>query len=71
MQNHKNYESPFSTRYASSEMQYLFSADMKFTTWRALWIALAEAEQREGLAAAQFPAEAGRLPFPHRGRPSL
>ena len=30
-------------------MQYLFSADMKFTTWRALWIALAEAEQREGL----------------------
>ncbi len=49
MKDNRNYESPFSTRYASAEMQYLFSADMKFTTWRALWIALAEAEQREGL----------------------
>ncbi len=43
------YISPFSTRYASGEMQYLFSADKKFTTWRALWIALAEAEQKAGL----------------------
>ena len=43
------YLSPFSTRYASKEMQYLFSADKKFTTWRALWIALAEAEQQAGL----------------------
>lgn len=43
------YISPFSTRYASPEMQYLFSADKKFTTWRALWIALAEAEQKAGL----------------------
>jgi adenylosuccinate lyase len=43
------YESPFSTRYASDEMQYLFSADCKFKTWRKLWIALAEAEQKAGL----------------------
>ena len=43
------YVSPFSTRYASDEMQYLFSADKKFKTWRRLWIALAEAEQRVGL----------------------
>ncbi len=43
------YISPFSTRYASDEMQYLFSADHKFKTWRRLWIALAEAEQQAGL----------------------
>ena len=43
------YISPFSTRYASDEMQYLFSADKKYKTWRKLWIALAEAEQRVGL----------------------
>lgn len=43
------YVSPFSTRYASPEMQYLFSADKKFRTWHAFWIALAEAEQRAGL----------------------
>ncbi len=43
------FESPFSTRYASDEMQYLFSADKKFRTWRRLWIALARAEQAEGL----------------------
>ena len=44
-----NYISPFSTRYASPEMQYLFSADKKFKTWRRLWIALAEAEKKAGL----------------------
>ena len=44
-----NYESPFSTRYASKEMQYLFSADFKFKTWRRLWIALAKAEKELGL----------------------
>ncbi len=44
-----NYISPFSTRYASKEMQYLFSAEKKFLTFRRLWIALAEAEQRAGL----------------------
>ena len=43
------FESPFSTRYASEEMQYLFSAEMKFRTWRRLWIALAKAEQAEGV----------------------
>ncbi len=44
------FESPFSTRYASDEMQYLFSAEKKFRTWRKLWIALARAEQAEGLS---------------------
>ena len=43
------YESPFSTRYASAEMQYLFSPDKKFTTWRRLWIALAKGEKMLGL----------------------
>ena len=43
------YESPFSTRYASAEMQRLFSADYKFKTWRRLWIALAKAERELGL----------------------
>ena len=43
------YESPFNMRYASKEMQELFSPDMKFKTWRRLWIALAEAEMELGL----------------------
>jgi len=43
------YESPFNSRYASSEMQELFSPDMKFKTWRRLWIALAQAEKELGL----------------------
>ncbi|WP_130837647.1 adenylosuccinate lyase [Lachnoclostridium sp. Marseille-P6806] len=43
------YSSPLSERYASREMQYIFSQDMKFTTWRKLWIALAEAEKELGL----------------------
>ena len=46
---HDRYISPFSTRYASREMQFLFSEDHKFGTWRRLWIALARAEQRQGL----------------------
>ena len=46
---HDQYISPFSTRYASAEMQYLFSDDKKFRTWRKLWIALAKAEQHQGL----------------------
>ncbi|MDR2524823.1 MAG: adenylosuccinate lyase [Oscillospiraceae bacterium] len=45
------YESPLNARYASREMQYLFSPDFKFRTWRRLWIALAEAELELGLAA--------------------
>ena len=43
------YTSPLSERYASKEMQYIFSQDMKFKTWRRLWIALAEAEHELGL----------------------
>lgn len=43
------YESPINSRYASKEMQYLFSPDKKFTTWRKLWVALAESEQELGL----------------------
>ena len=43
------YTSPLSERYASKEMQYIFSQDMKFKTWRKLWIALAEAEHELGL----------------------
>lgn len=46
---YNTYESPFGTRYASEEMQYLFSADKKFRTWRLLWIALAKAEHQLGL----------------------
>ncbi|WP_283672959.1 adenylosuccinate lyase [Butyricicoccus sp. Marseille-Q5471] len=43
------YESPFSARYASEEMLYVFSPDMKFTTWRRLWVSLAKAELALGL----------------------
>ena len=44
------YVSPLSERYASKEMQYIFSPDMKFRTWRKLWIALAETEKELGLS---------------------
>ena len=44
-----SYESPLNSRYASKEMQYIFSPDKKFTTWRKLWIALAESEKELGL----------------------
>lgn len=46
---HDIYESPLAQRYASKEMQYLFSPDKKFKTWRKLWIALAESEKELGL----------------------
>ena len=49
MADHSRYISPFSTRYASPEMQFVFSEDNKFRTWRRLWIALARAEQKQGL----------------------
>ena len=46
---HDSYISPFSTRYASREMQFIFSEDNKFRTWRRLWIALARAEKKQGI----------------------
>lgn len=49
MDNHDRYVSPFSTRYASDEMQYIFSDNFKFRTWRKLWISLAKAEKALGL----------------------
>ncbi len=53
MSNTNSYESPFCTRYASEEMQYIFSADKKFSTWRRLWVALARAEMKLGLPVTQ------------------
>lgn len=49
MDKYSTYESPFCTRYASSEMQYVFSARKKFSTFRRLWVALARAEMKLGL----------------------
>lgn len=43
------YNSPLNTRYASKEMSYIFSDDMKFKTWRKLWLALAECEKELGI----------------------
>lgn len=43
------YENPLCSRYASKEMQYIFSPDFKFSTWRKLWCALAESEKELGL----------------------
>ncbi|MGN1110082.1 MAG: adenylosuccinate lyase [Oscillospiraceae bacterium] len=50
---YNSYESPFCTRYASKEMQYIFSANKKFTTWRRLWTALARSEMKLGLPITQ------------------
>ena len=49
MEEKNKYISPLSTRYASDDMQYIFSSDFKFKTWRRLWIALAKAEKQLGL----------------------
>ena len=46
---HDTYVNPLCTRYASREMQEIFSDDSKFSTWRKLWIALAESEQELGI----------------------
>lgn len=51
--NRSIYESPLSSRYASEQMQYIFSPDKKFSTWRRLWIALARAEMELGLPVTQ------------------
>ena len=53
MSNKAVYESPLSSRYASDEMQYIFSPDKKFSTWRRLWVALARAEMELGLPVTQ------------------
>lgn len=47
------YQSPLSSRYASAEMQYIFSPDKKFSTWRRLWVALARGEMELGLPVTQ------------------
>ena len=51
--NKSTYETPLNSRYASQEMQYIFSPDKKFTTWRRLWVALAESEMELGLPVTQ------------------
>ena len=51
--NKSTYETPLNSRYASPEMQYIFSPDKKFTTWRKLWVALAESEMELGLPVTQ------------------
>ena len=53
MDQHDCFLSPFSTRYASREMQFIFSENNKFRTWRKLWIALAKAEKEQGLPITQ------------------
>ena len=50
MAEHNKYISPLSTRYSSDEMQYIFSDDFKFSTWRKLWVALAKTEKQLGLS---------------------
>ena len=57
------YESPLSSRYADKEMKYLFSPDMKFKTWRRLWIALAESEMELGLPVTQEQSPMHFAPF--------
>ena len=53
MNDNRTYETPLNSRYASDEMKFLFSSQKKFSTWRRLWIALAEAERELGLEISQ------------------
>ena len=46
---HERYQNPLCARYAGKEMQEIFSDDRKFSTWRKLWLALAEGEQELGI----------------------
>ncbi len=55
------YENPLCVRYASRDMQFIFSDDFKFSTWRKLWVALAESEKELGLAITDSQIEALRL----------
>ena len=59
MSQHDRYISPFSTRYSSDEMQYIFSDDNKFRTWRRLWVALARAEMKQDYDVVQLSAAMG------------
>src|SRR5258708_38283388 len=51
--NERSYQSPFSNRYASEEMPFLFSSYFKYTAWRKLWVALAKAQRELGLSITQ------------------
>ena len=51
---HDVYESPLAGRYASPYMLHLFSPDMRFQTWRRLWVALARAEMKQGLTSTSW-----------------
>ena len=53
LNDNRTYETPLNSRYASDEMKFLFSSQKKFSTWRRLWIALAEAERELGLEISQ------------------
>ena len=66
---HEFYENPLCGRYADEEMKRLFSDDVKFSTWRRLWLVLAESEQELGLPITdeQRPAELPRLRQGERG----
>ena len=65
MSQHDRYISPFSTRYSSDEMQYIFSDDNKFRTWRRLWVALARADEPGSYQ--HHPGDGGRAGGPCGG----
>ena len=68
---YNTYNSPFNARYASKEMQYIYSPDFKFKTWRKLWIALAEAEHELGNTGANRRTEGSRRGYKLRGCRSI